>query len=394
MASSRNGCYLRCQILVMFRKSAFVVVLMAWTALAPQLESYAETPSGRATQVSSVGHPSEQQPARRSWPELHWTFTADNDLFVGRGDDRGYTGGLTTTLTGARLADIRAPSRLMLESIDRWLGFDRLSNVSESDRQTHFAMQFGVLALTPERLDVVAPVGGDRPYASLIYISESRYFLVSDENVLLQSSLTLGLLGTSVAEQMQTRVHRTLGLRMPMGYGRQVSEGGELTARYSLSRHGLLRSLRSQRRGRDLKFVVEGTVGFITEASAALVLRWGSLASPWWADASDLGEYAAQPAPNGVPRARSRGDFYVTVGTKVRVRAYNALLQGQFRSSVHTLDSSELRMLVADSWIGVVRDVGQFQISYTIRHQSPEIRRGIGSRDQLWASLAIGRDLP
>jgi hypothetical protein len=326
-------------------------------------------------------------------PRRHWTVNADNDLFVGQGTDRGYTGGLSITLSGSQIAETPAPTRLALRWFDRWTRFSGKLSRHDSETQPFYALQIGTLAMTPEALEANLPVEGDRPFASMGYITDSHYALSESESVLYQSSFTLGLIGTSIAEQVQKKVHKALRLREPAGYGQQISEGGELTARYAVARHALLRSAGVAVRGHDLKFVLEGGVGFLTEVAAELALRWGRRATPWWVSASDRGEYAAQPAANGAGRAYDVGDFHLTTGVKVRARAYNVFLQGQFRESPYTLSGSQLRPFVAEAWLGVVRDVRDFQISYTIRFQTAEMRNRPGGRSQAWASLAIGKNL-
>ena len=124
----------------------------------------------------------------------------------------------------------------------------------------------------------------------------------------------------------------------PRGYQNQISEGGELTARYLTGGS----TLRSQRLAFGDKFVEtkttwETSVGYLTEASYAVSTRFGAINSPWWTFAPERVDYLAQPTPLAAGSADGRGEFYVWAGAKVRLRAYNAFLQGQFRDSVHTL---------------------------------------------------------
>jgi hypothetical protein len=349
----------------------------------------------RAGGLSEIAVDRRQESGRHlpTQPRRHWTINADNDLFVGQGTDQGYTGGLSVTLSGPQIAESPAPTRLALSWFDHWTRFRGKLSPHDSETQPFYTLQFGTLAMTPEALEADVPIEGDRPYASMAYIADSHYALSESESVLYQSTFTLGLIGTSMAEQVQKKVHKALSLREPGGYGRQISQGGELTARYAVARHALVRSTGFAGRGHDVKFVLEGGVGFLTEVAAELALRWGRRATPWWVSASDRGEYAAQPATNGAGGAYDLGDFHLTTGVKVRARAYNVFLQGQFRESAYTLSGSRLHPFVAEGWLGVVRDVRDFQISYTIRFQTAEMRHGRGARSQTWASLAVGRKL-
>lgn len=365
------------------------LVLFAWFGL---ISAGSGAVSGPEPPLGEASAP-QQRSKRVDRPRLHWVFNADNDLFAGQGHDYGYTGGLSLTLTGGRLAETSSPGGRVLDRLDDWTRFGHLSGSADTSSPKRDSLQIGVLALTPEVLEQDLPVPGDRPYGSLAYVAHSRYGLSDDEKRLYQSTFTVGLLGTSIAEQMQKKIHGAIGLREPLGYGHQISEGGELTARYAVARHALLARSGDERKDYDLKFTLEASVGYLSEGAAALALRWGRRTTPWWSSASEYGEYAAQPAPKAPEAARRPGDFYFIAGIKARARFYNAFLQGQFRASELTFPSSTLRPVVLESWIGVVRGIGDVQVTYALRHQTAELRTGAGSRNLVWASLAIGKRL-
>jgi hypothetical protein len=360
-------------IFVVLLHAAFV---MTWYGAAWAQDSVA-TDVGTDTNT-------EWRPVGRSW-----TINSDNDLFVGSGLDRDYTGGISLTLSHPVSPDERRPGQWALDRLDRWSGLAAHLSRRSAGLPVGRLTQFGVLAFTPQRLDSTEPEREDRPYASMLYVTESRFRISDSGSRVYQSSLTAGLLGTSAAEQLHRKIHSALGLRVPEGYGRQISAGGELTGRYVVSRHSLLRSQNGERAGHDLSMRVEGSVGFLTEGVWNLGLRWGRRGSPWWSSPSDHGEYAGRALPRS--GARHGPESYLTAGVALRIRLYNALLQGQVRATQTALSHSEVLLLVAEAWLGGVRSFGSFVISYTIRFQTPEIRTGFGARNQLWASLALGR---
>ena len=91
-------------------------------------------------------------------------------------------------------------------------------------------------------------------------------------------------------------------------------------------------------------------MGYLTEASYAVSTRFGAINSPWWTFAPERVDYLAQPTPLAPASADGSGEFYVWAGAKLRLRAYNAFLQGQFRDSVHTLSSSDVNHVIGEAW--------------------------------------------
>jgi hypothetical protein len=89
--------------------------------------------------------------------------------------------------------------------------------------------------------------------------------------------------------------------------------------------------------------------------------------------------------------ASGRRDLYISTGIKLRARAYNAFLQGQFRDSDAAFSASQLQPIIREAWLGVIADLGDFRLSYTLRFQSAEIKEGEGARDLRWAGLAVSK---
>ena len=104
----------------------------------------------------------------------------------------------------------------------------------------------------------------------------------------------------------------------------------------------------------------------------------------------------AEPAPviGGTDIRPGSRELYVWGGAKARVRLYNALLQGQFRSSELTYDYGELRHVVGEAWAGITAQLdAEFRLSWVMRYQTSELRSGPGDRDAIWGTLFVSRDL-
>ena len=304
----------------------------------------------------------------------------DNDLFAGRDSDRDYTGGLAVTFSGAAARD-------NLVSLDGALRkLDSLFTPAAADEQTYYAQQFGLMAFTPSDTLTREPQYDDRPYASLLFVSNGRVRVDNDGRSAWSSSLTLGVLGLSLTENLHSAIHEVVGSERPRGYDHQISAGGEPTARYTLARHNLW--VANPSGTIDVKTTVQGSVGFLTETSAAVSARIGRFDTPWWSFAPELTDYAAAPVPSEA--RHNQRELYLFAGARIKARAYNAFLQGQFRDSEVHYSADEVEPLLVEAWIGVVTQVfEQTQLSYTLRYQTAELRDGPASRDAVWGAVQL-----
>jgi hypothetical protein len=305
----------------------------------------------------------------------------DNDLFAGRDLDRDYTGGFALTVSGRNASEGFASLDPLLSAID--------NAVSPSEGSTAYhARQLGFMTFTPTNVLETGPIHNDRPYASLLFTSNGRVRVSSDNRSAWTSSLTIGVLGLSLSEQLHKAVHEVVGSEPPRGYDHQISAGGEPTARYMLAGHRLW--IANPSRTVDVKTTVQGSVGYLTETSAAISMRIGRFSTPWWSFAPELTDYIAAPVPVEARANTSRPEFYFFAGARVKARAYNAFLQGQFRDSEVRYTSSELRPILAEAWAGFVTQLfEQTQVSYTLNYQTSEVRHGPAARDTLWGGVQL-----
>ena len=123
-----------------------------------------------------------------------------------------------------------------LDWLDRKIGLQqRAGNSTQSGK-----IEYGLFGFTPENITLAEPQQNDRPYAGLVYVASTREHYQPMSNVSWQSTLTLGILGLDIVGELQKGVHSITGSDQPRGWDNQISEGGELTARYSVARQHLL----------------------------------------------------------------------------------------------------------------------------------------------------------
>jgi hypothetical protein len=323
--------------------------------------------------------------------QRRWNVHIDNDLLVFSDKDRDYTAGAAFTLVGDSARHHPVSLSEALGWIDGKTRFDAF--FSDADEETH-ALEIGLLIFTPHEIADPEPLFDDRPYANLTYVGSTRLIYDPASPTAYQSSLIVGFLGLPMVEQLHRSVHDIVGAEKPTGYDHQISDGGEPTFRYSLSRYDLLAS--SSRAGRSyaLRLGWGASVGYITEANVELGARWGTGNTPWWSAFAESADYAGHPTMT--PRIGSdhvdRVEWEFSAGVKLRARLYNSFLQGQFRDSDVTYSSSELNHLLLEGWIGVTALLpNNFSVSYTIRHQTEELETGRGARGFTWASLSVSQ---
>jgi hypothetical protein len=268
------------------------------------------------------------------------SFYAENDLFQRGGidEDRNYTGGFGFLFGGSFVERADAPLR----------GLDHLTGVSswheKWDRHFHSLLIFGT-AFTPDNLNTRHVVRGDRPYASLIGVSVRRTAVNdTDFNTAVSSELAIAMLGTPVARNLQTWIHRRLRAASgektpydPLGWHNQISDGGEPTALYRVEvEHLLLGDIAAaERKHFQLTGGFAGSAGYFTSVNALVNARVGWFSTEFWEFAPAAMRVGAQNAGSDRP---AKWDLFLFVGGRPQFNIYNALLQGQFRKSAYTVD--------------------------------------------------------
>jgi hypothetical protein len=315
----------------------------------------------------------------------------DEHLLTNASRDQDYNGGGEVTLSGPRTG-------VMPRVLDRALAFvDRkscgLTGLPALQDHASHALAAGLLVFTPRDLGSRTVVRGDRPYASLFFMSAGRRYTNPGSSVAYDTSITLGVLGLSAAGDVQRVLHDLTGSHQPKGWSHQVSSGGEPTIRYELARQELLADLGQGRWRGDSKWTSAVSLGTVTEASVAVDARWGRIESPWWSFTPEQDMYVQEtrPVPPPLP-AGAPPEVFAFAGVKGKLRAYNAFLQGQFRHSDLTYGEGDLNQFLAEAWAGVeLRTASGWAVQYLARWESPELRSGIGSRSFLWGSVEIAK---
>lgn len=313
-----------------------------------------------------------------------WAFAFDNDFLALQDRDQNYTLGLNFTYTGKNAETQWASLHKPLDWIDLKINLDGLVGPGV----TSSSIEYGVFAFTPEDILRSYAIEDDRPYASLVFVSSSRGAYHQLQEVSWQSTLTVGLLGLDLVGDFQQALHETYGGDNPEGWDHQISSGGEPTLRYSISRQNLFFKTTS---GTELKSTLQGSVGYITEASWSLGMRSGTIHTPWVSFTPELATYGEGSVASAVSKASER---YFWTGIALKWRPYNALLEGQFRDSDVTYSNDQINRGIVEFWFGYTMTLRDgYSVSYSFREHSSELKEGNGDRNVTWGGVVISKSI-
>jgi hypothetical protein len=320
-----------------------------------------------------------------------WSIYLDNDLIaVGSQDDR-YTGGLAVSLSGRRAAEYLFSLDPVLGALNDLTGYSRLGGVGA---RTRHSIEFGGTAFTPEDVEATEPLPDQQPYASLLFMNNTRKTISKERDVAYLSTLSVGVLGLDAVGEVQKALHDLTGSDEVKGWDNQISDGGEPTFFYSLVRQDLLAHDRSGRFDYDVRSLLGGSAGAITQAGAGLDVRFGRISSSPWRFNANYVEFVNLGMPvaeQEEPGREQVNDLYGWASVQGRVRGYNALLEGQFRDSPVTFDRGELRTLVGSAAVGVTAEVYDgTRITVSLRGRTTEIRDA-EEPFPMWGALIFSR---
>lgn len=333
----------------------------------------------------------------QSLPEAPVTSVSvvhDNDNLPHPGNtllDDNYSAGYELRVNGRVATPLTAP----LRAVDWLTGLGRRH--AGAARRYHSAQLLGVV-YTPDRIETPAVQTDDRPYASLMALTVSRTSVGgAARDRMWWSALTVGMLGLDAPGDVQRLLHRTrrwmTGKTVPydpLGWDNQIAAGGEPTAQY---RAGYQRRLAGDgaaaaRKHWELTTAAEAGVGYRTSAAGALGVRVGAFTSEFWEFQTGIASPAVgqQQPPPGV----RRWDLFGFALARPRLVVYDALLQGQFRRSVHTVRPRHL-LGEWEGGVGGSLPLGPFQLQAVVQLVQGRTADYVGpkARRYTWGTVGL-----
>ena len=322
---------------------------------------------------AAVDNPSD---IKRNWG---WGLYLDQDLWMPvLNEDRDYTMGIALEFFWQ---DEDKPLYVFdhtAKRIGEWFGLHR------EDDQIVRSFSIGSVNYTPDDLADPNPIYDDRPYASIIYLSNKRVRANSQSAVGVE--LQVGVLGLSVGETIQRAIHQayrdiagTAEPVEPKGWNHQISNGGEPTLRIRLSNSQRL----AYSSWGDLAVTGTLNLGYQSNVSVGLSTRLGKLASNFWSLPFD-------PINRGnlLPSKIGQGDeLYFWSAYRLRLVGYDVLLQGQFLDSAVTFSGKEIERVIHEGAAGVAWGIDDWQFSFSINGKTPELRNIASRRNHFWGGV-------
>ena len=314
-----------------------------------------------------------------------WYLSIEQDLFYlidpDKNEDRDYTIGIDVGFFG----DAATHTYIYdgLNGIDAILGLGNARASVHSQRSMHL----GIAVYTPDDLANPDPIYDDRPYASLLYISNRTQRIDTHSNSGLATELSIGVLGLKVAGEVQTLIHKLQrGIANtdtpvdPQGWDHQISDGGELTFRYRIeSKHLLMQS-----EWFDLSTAVVGNLGYQTDIGAGLLWRAGTRVSHF-AFFEPRPVQEVHQLANETPEQ----DNYIYLYYQLTGVAYNELLQGGFRDSQVTFSADQIERVVHSLALGWTMTLQSgTRLTFAQYMHSPEFK-GPNARKHYWGGFYL-----
>jgi hypothetical protein len=315
------------------------------------------------------------------------------------GGDQNYTMGLGFQVTGdwVKRSFLGRP----IDWVDTLSGLGRRHNrrmldTTRSPAET-YAVTLAQSAFTPRRLDISEPILDDRPYSSLLGFTFSRITVDGIARRALRTDLTVGMLGLHIGEYVQTRIHTARRKKNqekdptavtpfdPAGWDHQISNGGEPTAKYTVT----LTDELERSRWHDFSVQGEASLGYYTNAAIGPIFRVGKRRTGPWALANNPLNALNQALFELDARSPGRWEAYVWAAGRARLVAYNALMQGAFRHSDVTFDQTEVVPLVREFEAGATGGWRGWQVTLAIARRSPEFDVDSDPRSHTWGGIYL-----
>lgn len=297
-----------------------------------------------------------------------FVFYTDQDFLnlIGPNRDANYTMGAQFHWMGPGTNSRALGLPYLISGLDQFI-FDKCFLNEKSNSLTRLdsfqsAFSIGVSGFTPEDLENVNPDTLDRPYSSTLFLKASRVYGGSASRWMLETSLTVDVLGLRIGEFVQTGIHSgqrvsdTNARPNPMGWSQQISDGFGLSASYEAMAYYSLLDFEKGHKWITPYVGFGGSVGTYTRARGTLGFVIGkapntqsqSIPSFFGLSIGRTEKFDGKKLSNtgynsSIPR-KTKCKFFVDSQIHGNLWAYNALLQGLpwVSNDPYTLEASEI----------------------------------------------------
>ncbi len=315
-------------------------------------------------------------------------------------DDRNYTLGLGFYLSCPKLhiSPVFAP----LKKLNSLLG---LKNNNGKEAVRSFLLANG--SFTPDKIDTAGVIYDDRPYGSITYFQTTTSYTDNERFINDKTKLSIGLIGTYIAREAQTFVHKLGNWNLPQGWHNQISNKWEPTFLFSYSGERLLNrssvtNTLANKWGVEAKAGWGTDVGYYTNVHGEFSFRAGQIDPRNWSyDAMPLSG-SSMFAKHAIPDSKHTSpspfsEIYFAGSVRPYFILYNALLNGQFKKSINVLNFTETKHFMVEFNGGLGTNIihgrhnnHALDIQFKINGRTPEFKTATRpQRWHLWGSLNL-----
>lgn len=135
-------------------------------------------------------------------------------------------------------------------------------------------------------------------------------------------------------------------------------------------------------------------IGYYNNLRYGLSVRFGKIKQKWYNfNSSPVGGIQAQES-NLIKKENEklkRNQLFLFASARVNFMAYNALMQGQFRPSLYTLNSSQVNHLIGEAETGIFWQFCRMALTLTLSGRTADFRTPTSNKGHLWGNIYITR---
>ncbi|MES2592798.1 MAG: lipid A deacylase LpxR family protein [Bacteroidota bacterium] len=288
--------------------------------------------------------------------ESYFRFNYDNDFFSAT--DRYYTQGIYIELIMPFIK--KSPiSKLLIP----------LKNASLN----YYGINFEQDGFTPRSIRHDSIYFGERPYASVFFVSHFLTSINANKKQRLNTSLYLGIIGPNAkGEEEQKAIHRWLENIQPLGWQYQIAN--DYVLNYNLN---FEKGIIVKKRFEFICYAGSRIGTLYDDVNAGIMLRAGGM-NGYFENLglrSSLNKFAVEGSAGKTAKFKCH---FFSKG-ELKAVAYNATLQGGVfnKKSIYTLSPGDITRVVATAYVGVVVSYKRLSLEYTKAYISPEFKGGL-----------------
>ena len=288
--------------------------------------------------------------------ESYFKFYYDNDFFCQT--DRYYTQGTRPE---------------MIMPVFKYSPVSKLLIRAKKTARNYYGIAMEQDGFTPVGIRHVGIFYGERPYASVCYLSNFLISIDKEKKLRINTSLDIGLIGPNgKGEEEQKAIHKSLVNIQPLGWEYQIANDYVINYDLLLEKGLLVKK----------HLEIMGLAGFrvgtlYTDISEGVLVRAGWMNSYF----ENLGMFK---------HSEHKKAFRCTLYARGELKAvgYNATMQGGFffRKSIYTIPDKDIERVVATGSAGIILSYKRFSVEYGKAYISPEFKNGL---DHGWGHVVI-----